>query len=1288
MTPNATRTMDDLRLSLETTPEGTLLSFARKGAAPCTGPFEATTEVLTGVGKARESQTLGEQDRSGLARSLGSTIANDFRATLTSTLPSTERRRVVLDAPPQSILASLPIEGISLAEHRPFETGRAELLRFVPVENAPHPVHPTYLRAYRALILVGDVEQSAYADGSTLSLEIEVQSVVDAMRDASAEVIVLSATGRLAIANAVQRPMLLDDRGTDDQRAHRLRAELARLLTSFPIDALHVIGHGAGYTETTAGRLSTCIKISLPLRQDDEGRPQHVLVSGEDLASWTRHPIRLCTVSACAAAPQLAHALCRAAEHVVIMTARISPSFGAAWCRELYARLFNERLAIGIAIREARLALATTEEHFGQTWIPQHYARTLDDSAFQKLPFRPILDRQLGGLGVMQGVQAAWWQPKDHSWIDEVYVEVGIEVSSRRTQPTEEGDGEPAPWTLRRLVETGAHQLGRGHAHYRLIGAAGTGKTTALRTLARRLTWEGNRWPIYIRLPEWERADFGSEYLQRRGLEEVPMKQNAPQIVWLLDGLDEVRDLQRFRELLQQQWFPITEATLVVAGRSSAGSIGDGFLPVEVLALSRAQAVDLAARVLNVERGQANAQADSSDLARKARGEKKLERIGDHADSAEKIVTHMSQFLRREVEVPLFVTLAAHLWANGKDVTTDGRMAFYTQVLDLLMEGGHRVDEVPEGHPLSALRAAARAMAVESIAREDGLDAFRSGRLEAALQESTFAKHFVPFKEIHRVADDECVEVRQKLLNSGLFVGHVQGELEWAHPSFREALVAEALLRAPSPKRNVRFARDKRFALADKLIAARADAASAYAEAFALCALGLGPNDGHRRRWVEHLIEVERKGKLSGRLASRLLFLGVPVDPELVAEILGVTDDWEQRHRLYTELDDSDAEAMLAYFGAVVPNSWDVDEDGTRRLRVRDLGVAWEECERIGLRGDAIESVQVLRRAIMDLLPTPAAEVLKRAFATIGGAWINEGLPGAADAHARLEADRSALAPFRESHGIDAAPLDAPFWTPIDGNSDDRDPAFAIGADRDDDMAFEDEATPDGGVRLGSFSISAVPVTRGLYRLFDPGYQKNSTRRPDEPATYITWYEARLFCAWATHHLTRLGVIDKNERIDLPTEYQWEYATRERGASQGGSCYHTGRDADALHPAGWYFNSDYGRTGRRVMPVGLLTPARPFRADGQPAGSLWDCHGNVQEWCRNIYGRMLQGGSDPETVHSPSSERGAGRVMRSGSFVGDAQHCRASYRDWDFPSFVDDSVGGVRGFRLVRAPSS
>ena len=48
-------------------------------------------------------------------------------------------------------------------------------------------------------------------------------------------------------------------------------------------------------------------------------------------------------------------------------------------------------------------------------------------------------------------------------------------------------------------------------------------------------------------------------------------------------------------------------------------------------------------------------------------------------------------------------------------------------------------------------------------------------------------------------------------------------------------------------------------------------------------------------------------------------------------------------------------------------------------------------------------------------------------------------------------------------------------------------------------------------------------------------------------------------------------------------------------------------------------------------------------------------HGNVWEWCRDVYANKLPGGIDPEV-----SAAGPYRVTRSGSWDTLAVHCRAA----------------------------
>ncbi|MEM6675416.1 MAG: SUMF1/EgtB/PvdO family nonheme iron enzyme [Planctomycetota bacterium] len=1209
----------------------------------------------------------------------GADLVRALSTSLTPTMPPRgRRRRVVLQAGPTTALAHLPLEAVEIDRSAIFETGRAELLRYVNVPGAPPAVpHPPYLRRHRALVLVGDVDQDPRDSGSVQDLRNEVQDVIDALRHAGADVLVGSVTGRLDLSGAIQRPLLLDERGGDDEREERLRLALGEMLSAVPIDVLHYIGHAEETTDTPVGPASERISFSLPMRPHDRGGPKRVWVHGAEIDRWIRQPIRLCTVSACAAAPQLAAALCAAAEHVVVMACPVTPEFTATWTRELYGRLFDDerRRPIGEAVCQAREALRSSR-FAERAWVPRHYARTLDDAPFSKCDFRTYLDAMVSEIGVLEGAMSAWWLPKDEAWLDRVYVDVGLEgIAPHNNASLETADDSSVssedPWTLDRLVETSPHRLGLARAHFRLIGPAGSGKTTALKAVARTLASRGDRLPVYVKLPRWERHEFSVEYLENQGIDAKLMSDRAADLVMLLDGLDEVRRIERFRELLRQRWFPRANATLVVAGRSSAEGIGAGFCSVELRPLTPRLAFQLAARVLNIERGIAERDARSSrDPRRRALAKARTERIGNHVDSAEALVEHLRVHLPREAEVPLFVTLAAHLWSAGHEVTAEGRLSFYEQVLDMLVNRKHRSDGASD-RPTSALRSSARALAIESIAQADVLEREPTGTFGEVLSEWNLAVRAIPSGRFSKIEKWEWPEVRGALLETGLLVSDPFGDLEWTHPSFREALVAESLVDVAR-----RDGLRESISLAESLIEKRDDIASAYAEAFALFSLGL-PTDEQRERWIRFLFDRESDHDLGGRLAGRLLWLGVPVSDELAAEVLGATGDWEARFRLFEALDDSDADAFVAYLGAVVRHAHDVGESG-KSVRTADLAYAWYRADQLEREGRGLEVIAGLRRLVLERLPRPKREQLHAAFETIGGAWANTD-----EERESCAADRSRLAPLRADpdHPLDAAPLDASFWVHVKGTP--AGASFDIGARPDDEGAFANEAPPSEGVHLSSFAISAVPVTRGLYRLFDPAYGQNTDCRVDEPATHIAWYEARLFGAWATYWLHKFDLLGHGEAIDLPTEAQWEYAARERGLWTGGGRFQASGSKADLTRTGWFSGSTYGLNRPRTMPVGLLTPATIDGPDEKGPSLLWDLHGNVWEWCRNAYTDRLEGGVDPVGPELQVGQR-AGRVLRGGSFFFDARDCRATYRGWGDPA-LGDAVD--RGFRLVRIRS-
>jgi sulfatase modifying factor 1 len=196
--------------------------------------------------------------------------------------------------------------------------------------------------------------------------------------------------------------------------------------------------------------------------------------------------------------------------------------------------------------------------------------------------------------------------------------------------------------------------------------------------------------------------------------------------------------------------------------------------------------------------------------------------------------------------------------------------------------------------------------------------------------------------------------------------------------------------------------------------------------------------------------------------------------------------------------------------------------------------------------------------------------------------------------------------------------------------------------------------TPQHVVELSPFSIAAVPVTNELWARFDrePGSPPRRARRL--PVVGVTWFEARLFARWVG--------------CELPTEAQWEYACGAGSSSQW--CCADERD---LRAHAWYSDNARGR----VHKVGTRQPN---------SLGLFDLHGNVWEWCTDVYDadfyqRLPR--HDPFNDGSSDAPEAATRVCRGGSVHALAEMCRTRYRQPEPPAFSADDLG----FRLVRRTS-
>jgi formylglycine-generating enzyme required for sulfatase activity len=140
----------------------------------------------------------------------------------------------------------------------------------------------------------------------------------------------------------------------------------------------------------------------------------------------------------------------------------------------------------------------------------------------------------------------------------------------------------------------------------------------------------------------------------------------------------------------------------------------------------------------------------------------------------------------------------------------------------------------------------------------------------------------------------------------------------------------------------------------------------------------------------------------------------------------------------------------------------------------------------------------------------------------------------------------------------------------------------------------------------------------------------------------------------------------------LPTEAEWEYACRAGSttALTNGPLTFEHCEIDAgLDAVGWYCgNAD---TGSGLRPKD--------RAGKQPnAFGLYDLHGNVAEWCWDVYGEYP---ADPVIDPTgPAGESWMQRVRRGGSWFYFARDCRSAARDPYWPGSSDNTLG----FRVAR----
>jgi len=178
----------------------------------------------------------------------------------------------------------------------------------------------------------------------------------------------------------------------------------------------------------------------------------------------------------------------------------------------------------------------------------------------------------------------------------------------------------------------------------------------------------------------------------------------------------------------------------------------------------------------------------------------------------------------------------------------------------------------------------------------------------------------------------------------------------------------------------------------------------------------------------------------------------------------------------------------------------------------------------------------------------------------------------------------------------------------------------------------------------------------------------------DLPVEQVTWPQAARYCN-ARSRFEKLqpcynedtGACDfEASGYRLPTEAEWEYACRAGTDSD----YSFGSEPRQLGDFAWFADN----AARKTHPVGRKKPN---------LRGLFDMHGNVAEWCHDVYDPSYYKTSPEKDPRGPDS--GNEYVLRGGSWKSSPDALRSAYRIGENPGFSDACLArDAIGFRCVR----
>ncbi|HEY3963196.1 MAG TPA: formylglycine-generating enzyme family protein [Planctomycetaceae bacterium] len=179
---------------------------------------------------------------------------------------------------------------------------------------------------------------------------------------------------------------------------------------------------------------------------------------------------------------------------------------------------------------------------------------------------------------------------------------------------------------------------------------------------------------------------------------------------------------------------------------------------------------------------------------------------------------------------------------------------------------------------------------------------------------------------------------------------------------------------------------------------------------------------------------------------------------------------------------------------------------------------------------------------------------------------------------------------------------------------------FKMGSPESDKGPFNRQDQVDVALTEG-FWLGKYEVTQSEWKQVMPTEpwkgQRFTKEGADYPATFVSWDDSMQFCRKLTERERQGGRLSDDWEFTLPTEARWERACRAGTETK----FSFGYDDAKLGDYAWYVDNAQKAGESYAHPVGQKK-ANPW--------GLCDMHGNVNEWCREVYTEALPSGRDPD----------------------------------------------------------